>query len=57
MRELMKTLSVLVWNLPALTSISWAGYLASNERSGWGWFLGVGVILMVLPLGQQSRAD
>lgn len=51
----MKSLEVLVWNIPALASICFAGYLAANRLDGWGWFLGIGVLLVILPVGATQR--
>lgn len=44
-----------VMSLPALVSICWAGNLALNDNSGWGWFLGLGLLLTLSPLGIISK--
>ena len=44
-----------VMSLPSLFSICWAGNLALNGSSTWGWFLGVGCVLALAPIGVVSK--
>ena len=39
-------LALLVGNLPSLTCVFAAFYLAAKDKGGWGWFLFVAVLLM-----------
>jgi len=31
-------------NTVAIISVSFAGYMAVNDKSGWGWFLVIGIL-------------
>lgn len=37
-------LSILGVNIVAITCIGFAGYLAANDKNGWGWFLFAGLL-------------
>lgn len=43
----MTGLTILLANGGTITAVVIAGLLAFNDKPGWGWFLGVGVLLTV----------
>ncbi len=40
------TTSIIAANLVAILCVGIAGYLLLNDKTGWGWFLFVGIISM-----------
>lgn len=46
----------LVTNIPAGISLAWAGYLASNSGSGWGWFLLISVFAIIISAATINNA-